>query len=152
MKFNGFTLSEISIGMLLGSLIVVFGFSFLTFLNQSLFIQVKSFERINDIKMIQAIISKNFRIYDPKLTEGNTITFSSKTNEIESSLQLYPDSIIYKSGKVQVFNLETNFSYRLIDSNLIDSFQLEFKELNEHTFLTFHKEYNNGFLIHPNND
>lgn len=152
MKFNGFTLSEISIGMLLGSLIVVFGFSFLTFLNQSLFIQVKSFERINDIKMIQAIISKNFRIYDPKLTEENTITFSSKTNEIESSLQLYPDSIIYKSGKVQVFNLETNFSYRLIDSNLIDSFQLEFKELNAHTFLTFHKEYNNGFLIHPNND
>jgi hypothetical protein len=147
MKIKGFTLSEVSIGMILGSLIVIFSFSFLTSLNQNLFIQLDSFEKTHELRLFQNILSTNFQHYNPKLDENNTIIFITSSNETNSKLMIYPDSLVYESNHPHVFMFSTEVTFSLLEESYISFAEFKFTDLHQLPNLKFQKEINPGFLI-----
>ena len=151
MKIKGFTISEISIGMILGSFIVIFSFFYLVFLNQHLVLQLNTFEKLNEIKLFQKIISTEFQKNQPKIGPENIIFFvNPSTKKTLSSLHIYSDSIVFQSLSTHVFHLKSQIEYMVTDSSQITMLEFQFPSLPQSPQLRFQKQINPGFLLKSN--
>lgn len=145
MRIRGFTISEISIGMILGSLIIILGSTYISMLNQNTINQYNTYENLNQLHMLNKIIKREIRLYQPQLTDSRTITFfDCNMNVPRSTLQFYTDSIVFLSNKDFTFHINSSF---IFTQDTIYSLNILFKNLPNSPSLIFYKDTNAGFKL-----
>lgn len=145
MKIKGFTISEISIGMILGSLIVTFGLTYLTMLNHSTLLQLNSYDKLHEFHLFNTIITNEFKHHEPQVLPNSIKFLKHGSPEVISLLTFYQDSIVFDSKTHHQFQLKGHINNETSDSKVL--LKIVFPELPNTPELVYIKNTNKGFLL-----
>ena len=147
MKVSGFTITEISVNMLISGLIIIFIISFISFQNRVLLNQIKNFDRTSDLRLLQSVLSQNFSKSSLIMGNGNSICFRDYTSPCNQEISFYPDSIIIHQPSPNTFQFKNQTDLLFLRDSIISQIDILIYDEDQQYQLTYRKTYTEGELL-----
>lgn len=147
MKIKGFTITEISINMLISGIIIIFIISFISYQSKILSNQITIFGQISEIRLIQSIFSQSFIKHNLITGDENHICFHNNTPICNQEISFYPDSIVVYHPKKHVFKFKNHTNILFLQDTIISSLGITLYVNDSEHQLIYKKNYTNGTLL-----